>query len=76
MQYELESLDVGRYNAYFVSPLGRVRIGLVHGAKGRWYGQGRALSPPIGPFRTRGQAAKALAGEKFRAIPVARTGTD
>jgi hypothetical protein len=76
MQYELESTANGFYDAFFVSPMGRVRLGQVVGAKGRWYGRGRDVPSSLGPFRTRGQAAKALAGAKFAAPPMARTGTD
>lgn len=76
MEYELESTDNGRYNAYFVSPFGRVRLGQVLGSKGKWFGRIKGVGPEIGPFRTRGLAAKALAGEKFQPVTSPRTGTD
>lgn len=75
MRYELESLDTGRYTAYFVSPLGRIRLGTISGAAGRWFADRRGLGRQLGPFKTRGQAAKALDKAASEAPPLARTGT-
>jgi len=76
MQYELESTANGIYDAFFVSPMGRVLLGQVVGGKGRWYGRGRHVPASLGPHRTRGQAAKALADARFATPAMARTGTD
>lgn len=75
MRYELESIDKHRYHAFFVSPLGRIRLGQVLGSKGKWFAHPKGVGASLGPFRTRGQAAKALAGEKFNTLPSPRTGT-
>lgn len=75
MRYELESLDTGRYTAYFVSPLGRIRLGTISGTAGRWFADRRGLARQLGPFKTRGQAAKALDHAASAATPMPRTGT-
>lgn len=75
MRYELESVDTGRYTAFFNSPLGRIRLGTVTGSAGRWFADKRGMQRTLGPFKTRGQAAKALDEAVSSAPPLLRTGT-